>query len=173
MSGIDPSPDTSNNAYSDATSFDDLDKSVQAEALARAIRLLASDGYPPFTADELSEALEPEQLKVIANEIEIVQELSEEQIQTLAETIPRDDVEETVQPEMETNQSPSQTPEELQEIRQAGVVIATSLVLTLIGITGAWYGISTGAAPVIMLSAFMVALVMYKLLRWSWSEVNV
>ncbi|MXR19746.1 hypothetical protein [Halobacterium bonnevillei] len=161
-----PEPET----YREIDSLDDLDESVQAQALARAIKLLAQDGYSPFTPQDLSEALGPDQLRVLAQHIEFGEALSEEQMRTLAETMPQDNVVANLEAEMESNSPSSQAPARDPAIREAGVLIAASFVLTLCGIAGAWYGVSTGAVPVIGLSVFMIALVMYKLFVWSWSE---
>lgn len=70
--------------------FEELPKEVQIRALKDAIAFLAEKGYNPITPELLTEALGPEQLRVIGETIDYPGELDESQLNTIAENIPED-----------------------------------------------------------------------------------
>jgi hypothetical protein len=63
--------------------WSELPQEVQIKAISEAISVLASEGYSPFAAEDLSEALGPDQLRLVATSIQ----LSDEELETVAENL--------------------------------------------------------------------------------------
>lgn len=76
--------------------FEDLPEEMQIQAIGEAILMLADRENLMFSSELLSEALGPEQLRVIAHNIDVREGLNEEHLQTIAENIPPETVEEFV-----------------------------------------------------------------------------
>lgn len=79
-------PQDPSRPYGKEPKLTDLPESVQVEAIAKAIRMLAQDGYSPFDATDLSEALGPEQLRLVA------EAFGEDQLRSIAAMLAEEEI---------------------------------------------------------------------------------
>lgn len=64
-----------------STSWDNLPERVKIQALAQGLSILANNGYPPFDSKDVSAALGPDQLRLIA------ESLTDKQLETIGNAI--------------------------------------------------------------------------------------
>lgn len=69
-----------------------LTREAKIQALKDAITILAKEGYPPFSPENLPEILGPSQLRLIFEEADLSDQITEEQLETIAENIPSEDL---------------------------------------------------------------------------------
>lgn len=122
--------------------WNDLPEEVQVKALGVGIQMLATRGLSPISTEELSGALGPDELRLIATQVE----LTEDQLQTVAEAISTERITNgsTAFREDVSSMTTSQTLE----------VLYRSLMLT-----GAIIGIAGAVLVFLMLGSIPLALV--------------
>lgn len=129
----------------------DTEEDIKKEAIAEAIAMMAQQGYV-ITPERLTEALGPEQLRLIGQSINLSEELTESQLVTIAENIPEGSLTKALERSQADTQATNMT--------QNGDAVQSDISQTLLKHpAAALYAISVGVLMTAMyLSSPIVAL---------------
>lgn len=99
-------PDHITPSGDEPSEFEDLPEDIQIRAIAQALAILTEKGYEPISPELLSEAMGPEQLRLLADNIDVSSSLTDEQLVTIAENIPDEALHQALSETMENDSSP-------------------------------------------------------------------